>query len=103
MAVALKLRFIGHTFYHTVMSYMTSRFAPYIPMVFSRSRKRGSEQRKSFGAMAIEPSSSLSGILKFSLVDEGNHKIVDGSHYLSSISDGHASGILFEGNISPVM
>ena len=36
MAVALKLRFIGHTFYHTVMSYMTSRFAPYIPLAKAR-------------------------------------------------------------------
>lgn len=36
MAIALEIRFIGHMFYYTAVTWMLSRFAPFIPIAKAR-------------------------------------------------------------------
>jgi len=72
-------------------------------MAFPRSGKWGSEKGKSLRKMSGEPPSSLSSILEICLMDQSDHKIVNGSHIFPGMTDGHASGILLECHISSVM
>ena len=72
-------------------------------MVIPRSGKRSSEECKIVREMSSEPPSSLGCILEICLMDQSDHKIVNGSHHFAGIANGLASGILFESHISSVM
>ena len=72
-------------------------------MAFSKSRKRGGEQGKSFGKMSRKPPSGSGGVVEAGLADESQHQIIDGSHDLACVSNRHASGIFLQGDIAAVV
>ncbi len=72
-------------------------------MAFSKSRKRCGEQGKSLGEMSSEPAASLSSIVEASLANESQDEIIDRSHDLACVSNGHAGGIFFQRKIAAVV
>jgi len=68
-------------------------------MAFSKSRNRGGEQGKSLGKMSREPAPSLGSIVEARLADESQNEIIDRSHDLACVSNGHVRGIFPQGNI----
>jgi hypothetical protein len=53
--------------------------------------------------MTCEPSSGMSGIGKLCLPNQYQREIVDGSHDISCLTDGHASRIFFQSDIQAIM
>jgi hypothetical protein len=72
-------------------------------MAFSKSRKRRGKQGKGLGEMSSEPTTSLGSIVKACLSNESQNKVVERSHHLACISNGHAGGIFFQGEIAAIM
>ena len=72
-------------------------------MALPKSRKGGSQQSKRLVDMSGEPTSGMGGILEMSLADECQDEIVEGSHNLAHLGDGHARGIFLEGDIATIM
>ncbi len=72
-------------------------------MAFSKSRNRCGEQGKSLGEMSSEPTTSLGRIVEASLSDESQNEVIERSHNLGRVSNGHARGIFFQGEIAAVM
>ena len=52
------------------------------------------------GKMRCEPITSLGGIVEAGLSDQRQDQIVDRSHDLAGVSNGHAEGIFLQGNIA---
>lgn len=72
-------------------------------MVFPKSGKRSSEQGKSLGEVRREPPSGLGSILEFSLMDQSDHKVINGSHHFAGGTNCHAGGIFLESYITAIM
>lgn len=72
-------------------------------MVFARSRKGCSEERKRIGNMSGEPSSASGSVFEFSLSNERDGEVVDLCHDFAGITDRHDHGIFTEGDIAAAM
>ncbi|GAB4466914.1 MAG: hypothetical protein Kow0070_30070 [Anaerolineales bacterium] len=81
----------------------TATFDNGLTVTGTLSRKRGSEQGKGVGRMGSEPASGLSGIAETSLSDECQNQIVDRSHDLGGVSDGHTGSVFVQGDIAAVV
>ena len=74
-----------------------------ISMAFSRTRKRDGEQGKCFGEMCSEPSSGLGSIVELGLSDQSQNQIIEASHDVAGVANGHASRILLHRHIASVV
>ena len=69
-------------------------------MAFSKSRKRSGKQGKGLGKMSSEPTTTLGSIVEARLANESQDEVIEGSHDLACVSNGHARGIFFQGEIA---
>ena len=72
-------------------------------MAVAKSGKGCNEERKGPGKMSSKKATSLGSIVKARLANESQDEIIERSHNLACVSNGHARGIFFQGEIAAIV